>query len=167
MVDNDGYRPNVGIVLANSGGQLLWAKRVGQDAWQFPQGGINADESPQQAMLRELREEVGLLSHQVEVVSCTQGWLHYRLPERMVRRNREPLCIGQKQKWFLLRMLAADKEVSFHHNERPEFDHWRWVSYWYPLGQVIFFKREVYRRALLELAPRLHAGVSGSKDRYA
>ena len=160
MVDSDGYRPNVGIVLANGSGQLLWARRIGQDAWQFPQGGIQQDETPEEAMYRELREEVGLQRHQVEVMTCTQGWLHYRLPERMVRRHRQPLCIGQKQKWFLLRMLAADSDVCFHHNEEPEFDHWRWVSYWYPLGQVVSFKREVYRRALLELAPRLQAKMA-------
>ena len=155
MVDSDGYRPNVGIVVANKKGQLLWARRVGQDAWQFPQGGIRADETPEEAMLRELHEEIGLHAHQVEVMTCTQGWLHYRLPERLVRRHREPICIGQKQKWFLLRMLATDSDVCFHRNDKPEFDHWRWVSYWYPLGQVVAFKREVYRRALLELAPRL------------
>ena len=155
MIDNDGYRHNVGIVIANSRGELLWARRAGQSGWQFPQGGMQEDESPKQAMLRELREEVGLKSHQVEIVACTQGWLHYRLPDRLVRRNHLPLCIGQKQKWFLLRLLATDNEVCFHHHEQPEFDHWRWVSYWYPLGQVVSFKREVYRRALLELAPRL------------
>ena len=155
MVDNEGYRPNVGIVLANQVGQLLWARRAGQDSWQFPQGGIQAGESPRQAMFRELREEIGLQSHHVEIIACTQGWLHYQLPERLVRRNRQPVCIGQKQKWFLLRMKARDSEVCFHHNERPEFDSWRWVSYWYPLGQVVSFKREVYRRALLELAPLL------------
>jgi putative (di)nucleoside polyphosphate hydrolase len=162
MVDSDGYRPNVGIVLANNNGQLLWARRIGQDSWQFPQGGICADETPEEAMLRELHEELGLQAHQVEVMTCTQGWLHYRLPERMVRRHREPVCIGQKQKWFLLRMLATDRDVCFHRNDKPEFDHWRWVSYWYPLGQVVAFKREVYRRALLELAPRLHGRRSRS-----
>ena len=83
------------------------------------------------------------------------------LANDMVRRHRQPLCIGQKQKWFLLRMLGTDSDVCFHHNEEPEFDHWRWVSYWYPLGQVVSFKREVYRRALLELAPRLQAGTTG------
>jgi putative (di)nucleoside polyphosphate hydrolase len=81
MVDDEGYRPNVGIVLANQFGQLLWARRAGQDSWQFPQGGIQAGESPRQAMLRELREEVGLLSHHVDIIACTQGWLHYQLPE--------------------------------------------------------------------------------------
>jgi putative (di)nucleoside polyphosphate hydrolase len=157
MIDERGYRLNVGIVLANQRGQLLWARRVGQNAWQFPQGGIQQDESPKHAMYRELREEVGLLAHQVEIVACTKGWLHYRLPDALVRRNRLPVCIGQKQKWFLLRLVASDSDVRVDHDEQPEFDCWRWVSYWYPLGQVVFFKREVYRRALLELAPQLQA----------
>lgn len=155
MVDTDGFRPNVGIMLANSRGQLLWARRIGQDSWQFPQGGIAPNESPEAAMYRELHEEVGLKPEHIEVVASTRGWLRYRLPKRYVRKGPHPVCIGQKQKWFLLRMLAEDSEVSFEHSDEPEFDNWRWVSYWYPLGQVITFKREVYRRALLELAPGL------------
>lgn len=153
MIDAQGYRPNVGIVLANNSGQVLWARRIGQDAWQFPQGGIDEDESPRDAMYRELREEIGLKPHQVEVVAATRGWLRYRLPAHLVRRNSKPLCVGQKQKWFLLRMLADDDQVSFEHGKKPEFDYWRWVSYWYPLDKVIEFKRDVYRRAMLELCP--------------
>ncbi len=155
MVDTDGYRPNVGIVLANAGGQVLWARRVGQDAWQFPQGGIGANESPRQAMFRELHEEVGLCEDHVEVLATTRGWLRYRLPRRMLRNNSSPNFIGQKQKWFLLKLLCRDEEVCVDRSRRPEFDFWRWVSYWYPVGQVVSFKREVYRRALKELAPNL------------
>lgn len=154
MIDSDGYRANVGIMLANARGEVLWARRVGQDAWQFPQGGINAGESPEQALYRELQEEVGLGENDVEVIGGTRGWLRYRLPQRLVRRDSKPLCIGQKQKWFLLRMLAEDSDVTVDHGRKPEFDSWRWVSYWYPLGQVVAFKRDVYRRALKELAPR-------------
>ncbi|GAB3376656.1 RNA pyrophosphohydrolase [Spongiibacter taiwanensis] len=154
MIDSDGFRPNVGIVLANAQGQVLWARRVGQNAWQFPQGGINQGESPEAALYRELYEEVGLGENDVDLLACTRGWLRYRLPQRLVRKENKPLCIGQKQKWFLLQMRAADEKVSFHHGDKPEFDHWQWVSYWYPLGQVVAFKREVYRRAMKELAPR-------------
>ncbi len=153
MIDSDGFRPNVGIMLANDQGQLLWARRVGgHDAWQFPQGGISAGESPEQALYRELHEEVGLSPDAVEVLGATKGWLRYRLPRRFIREGQKPLCIGQKQKWFLLRLLEADAAVQLHLNDKPEFDHWQWVSYWYPLNQVISFKREVYRRALKELA---------------
>lgn len=151
-LDADGYRPNVGIVVANEQGQVLWARRVGgRDAWQFPQGGIQDAESPREALFRELREEVGLSRDQVEILGVTRGWLRYRLPARMRRSHFQ----GQKQKWFLLRLLCADGEVSVASCAKPEFDDWRWVSYWYPLGKVVAFKRGVYRRALKELAPAL------------
>ena len=153
MIDSDGFRPNVGIMLANDQGQLLWARRVGgHDAWQFPQGGISAGESPEQALYRELHEEVGLSPGAVELLGATKGWLRYRLPRRFIREGQKPVCIGQKQKWFLLRLLETDAAVQLHLNDKPEFDHWQWVSYWYPLNQVISFKREVYRRAMKELA---------------
>ncbi len=153
MIDKDGFRPNVGIVLANDRGQVLWARRVGgRDAWQFPQGGINQGESPEEALYRELEEEVGLARDAVELLAATRGWLRYKLPRRFIRKGQKPLCIGQKQKWFLLRMLEEDDAVRLDHNVKPEFDHWQWVSYWYPLNQVVAFKREVYRRAMKELA---------------
>ncbi|MDP4789848.1 MAG: RNA pyrophosphohydrolase [Haliea sp.] len=153
MIDSEGFRPNVGIILANDAGQLLWARRIGgRDAWQFPQGGINQGESPEDALYRELNEEVGLLPDAVQVVAETRGWLRYRLPRRFLRKEQKPLCIGQKQKWFLLHLRAGDDAVCLDANHKPEFDHWQWVSYWYPLNQVVAFKREVYRRALKELA---------------
>lgn len=160
MVDADGFRPNVGIVLCNGRGQVLWARRVGgRDAWQFPQGGINRRESAEDALYRELYEEVGLEPDSVEILARTDGWLRYRLPKRMRRNNSSPGFVGQKQKWFLLRMLSEDTLVQMDHSEQPEFDQWRWVSYWYPIGQVVEFKRDVYRRALKELAPHLYSHV--------
>ena len=154
MVDADGFRPNVGIVIANALGQVLFARRISEDdAWQFPQGGIDGDETTEAALYRELDEEVGLGEDCVEVVACTKGWLRYRLPRHLRRRDSSPDFVGQKQKWFLLRMLADDELVRVDRCNNPEFDHWRWVSYWYPLHKVVAFKREVYRRALEELAP--------------
>lgn len=154
MIDRDGFRPNVGIVLADGAGRVLWARRVGQNAWQFPQGGIQNSENPEQAMYRELHEEIGLQRDDVELLASTRGWLRYRLPEGLVRKGQSPLCIGQKQKWFLLRLRSAEERISFNAGAKPEFDHWEWVSYWYPVGQVVAFKRGVYRRALRELSPR-------------
>lgn len=155
MIDPEGFRANVGIVLANNNGQVLWAKRIGHDSWQFPQGGIHAGESPVEAMYRELHEEVGLLPEHVEVLAQTQGWLRYRLPRRFVREHQRPLCIGQKQKWFLLKLSADPSQIDLSATNPAEFDAWRWVSYWYPVGNVVSFKRGVYRRALYELVENL------------
>jgi putative (di)nucleoside polyphosphate hydrolase len=153
VIDFDGYRPNVGIILSNTQGRLLWARRIGQRAWQFPQGGIKRHECPEEALYRELEEEVGLRPRDVEVVGCTKGWLRYRLPERFIRWDRKPLCIGQKQVWYLLRLTGSEHRVQLDSGERPEFDRWRWVHYWYPLREVVAFKRKVYEQALHELAP--------------
>lgn len=157
MIDSEGYRPNVGIILCNGDNRVFWAKRIGQRSWQFPQGGIHEDEllSPEQAMFRELAEEIGLQPHHVAILGRTEGWLHYRLPKRLIRRNSKPTCIGQKQVWFLLRMLGSENNVRLDLSEHPEFDLWRWVDYWYPLRAVVPFKRQVYARALRELAPLL------------
>lgn len=166
MIDADGFRPNVGIILSNPQGRVLWAKRIGQEAWQFPQGGIRPGESAEQALFRELNEELGLLPEHVAVVGCTRHWLRYRLPKRFIRRHNNPVCIGQKQKWFVLRLTAPDSAVRFDATDRPEFDRWRWVDYWHPLSEVVFFKREVYKQALRELSPLLPdivEGQSGSR----
>jgi len=154
VIDVDGFRSNVGIILTNPQGQILWARRIGgQNAWQFPQGGIQKNESPEEALYRELTEEIGLKEKDVDILACTQGWLRYRLPKNFIRHQSKPVCVGQKQKWFLLRHLSDENRICLDSEEDVEFDQWRWVSYWYPLDQVISFKRDVYRRALKELAP--------------
>ena len=163
MIDSDGFRPNVGIILSNHRSEVLWARRAGQEAWQFPQGGIKVHETPEEAMFRELFEELGLRSEHVEVIGSTRGWLRYTLPRRYMRRRSNPVCIGQKQIWFLLRLLGNDSSVRLDLSEKPEFDHWKWVNYWRPSREVIFFKRHVYRRALKELAPLLEPHLISSR----
>lgn len=184
MIDSDGYRPNVGIVVANCLGQVLWARRVGgHDAWQFPQGGMQQGEKPEQALYRELEEEVGLKADHVKILACTDGWLRYQLPSHMRRDHRRPTSRangrsraargaprqengkknpvpfkGQKQKWFLLEMLCDEELIRFDQCDKPEFDGFEWVSYWYPVNKVVDFKRDVYRRALKQLAPKLPNG---------
>ncbi|EKT60120.1 RNA pyrophosphohydrolase [Providencia sneebia] len=153
MIDDDGYRPNVGIVICNRQGQVLWARRYGQHSWQFPQGGINPGESPEQAMYRELYEEVGLQRKDVRLLASTRNWLRYKLPKRLVRWDTKPVCIGQKQRWFLLQLQCNEADINVQRSKSPEFDGWRWVSYWYPVRQVVSFKREVYRRVMKEFAP--------------
>lgn len=152
MIDKKGFRSGVGIVLANKNNRLFLARRIGQTGWQFPQGGVQEDETPEQAMFRELYEEVGLKEQDVEILAVSKDWLKYRLPKNMVRQYSEPLCLGQRQRWFLLRMLSSDKNVRFDYTDKPEFDGFRWVRYWYPLHQVISFKKKVYRQALQEFS---------------
>lgn len=151
VIDTDGFRANVGIILSDGTGRLFWARRVGQAGWQFPQGGIQEHESPEQALFRELAEEIGLRPEHVEVLGSTSEWLRYRLPLRYQRHDSQPLCIGQKQIWFLLRLVGAESAVRLDASDMPEFDAWRWVDYWQPVEEVIFFKRQVYRQALAEL----------------
>jgi putative (di)nucleoside polyphosphate hydrolase len=160
VIDEDGFRPNVGIIICNGDGKVFWARRVGgKDAWQFPQGGIDAGESPEQALFRELYEEVGLRAHQVEVLGETNRWLRYHLPRQYWRKGPGPRCVGQKQKWFLLRLRVPDGEIQLDAHGTPEFDHWEWVDYWHPIDRVIHFKRQVYRLAMQELAPVAPSGV--------
>lgn len=164
MIDNDGYRPNVGIIICNRRSQVLWARRYGQNSWQFPQGGINADETPEQAMFRELQEEVGLSQQDVKIIATTSGWLRYKLPKRMVRWDNTPVCIGQKQKWFLLELVGDTKNINLSFTNKPEFDHWQWVSFWYPIRQVISFKREVYRKAMKEFSYHVFSLSENEKE---
>ena len=159
MLDKEGYRPNVGIVLANSRNDVFWGKRVHQHAWQFPQGGIKHGETPLQAMYRELEEEIGLQRDHVRILGRTRDWLRYQVPEKWARRAREGNAAyrGQKQIWFLLRLVGRDCDMNLRATTHPEFDAWRWHDYWVPLDAVIEFKREVYRQALLELHRFLNA----------
>ena len=151
--NDDGYRPNVGIVLFNNTGQVLWARRSRHDGWQFPQGGIEQGETLEQAVYRELYEEVGLHPQNVELVGRTRNWLRYDVPGSL--RSRSTTFRGQKQVWFLMKMLASDHTICLDHSDAPEFDRWRWVDYWLPPRKVVSFKRSVYELALSELEPML------------
>lgn len=154
-IDTEGFRANVGIILANDAGKLLLAGRIGNRGWQFPQGGLQDEENAEEAMFRELHEEIGLAEQDVEILGATEDWLRYRLPDKYVRRGSKPLCIGQKQRWFLLRLLADDEQVRLDRGDTPEFDRWRWVDFWRPVNEVIYFKRRVYSLALHELGPHV------------
>ena len=152
MIDKEGFRQGVGIILVNAKRQVFIAKRVGKEAWQFPQGGMKDEETPEEAMFRELKEEIGLTPDDVKIIGTTKRWLRYRLPKRLVRHYSKPLCIGQKQKWFLLKLVTNDDRIDLIATDSPEFDSWAWVSYWYPLTQVVAFKRRVYTLAMKEFA---------------
>jgi putative (di)nucleoside polyphosphate hydrolase len=165
MIDREGYRPNVGIILVNSHNDAFWGKRVKEHAWQFPQGGIKLGETPERAMYRELMEEVGLGPEHVRILARTRHWLRYDVPAHWVRRESRPHYKGQKQIWFLLRLTGRDCDVCLRRSERPEFDAWRWSDYWVPLDSVVEFKREVYYKALSELA-RFLPGMAARRPQY-
>lgn len=152
MIDEEGFRHGIGIILVNAKRQVFLAKRIKKLAWQFPQGGIKEEETPEQAMFRELNEEIGLQAEDVKILGATRRWLRYRLPKRLIRHYSQPICIGQKQKWFLLQLVNKDTQINLAASDDPEFDSWAWVSYWYPLTQVVAFKRRVYSLAMKEFA---------------
>jgi putative (di)nucleoside polyphosphate hydrolase len=167
MLDKEGYRPNVGIILVNQRDEVFWGKRIREHSWQFPQGGIKRGETPEQAMYRELHEEVGLLPQHVRIIGRTRDWLRYDVPQEFLRRSSAANAArrstrqayrGQKQIWFLLRMVGRDSDVCLRATDHPEFDAWRWSPYWIPLDVVIDFKREVYELALSELARYISRG---------
>ncbi|RYX97030.1 MAG: RNA pyrophosphohydrolase [Comamonadaceae bacterium] len=152
MLDRDGFRPNVGIILLNQRSQVFWGKRIRTHSWQFPQGGIDRGENPEQAMFRELHEEVGLMPQHVEVLARTRDWLRYEVPDRFIRRDARGHYKGQKQIWFLLQLVGHDWDLNLRATDHPEFDAWRWNDYWVPLDVVVEFKRGVYEMALTELS---------------
>ena len=158
FIDEQGFRANVGIILTDGEGHVLIAGRRGRSGWQFPQGGVGREEAVEAAMYRELNEEVGLCPEDVALVGATQDWLRYRLPDRYIRRERAPLCIGQKQRWYLLQLIADPDRLRFDCSDEPEFDRCRWVDYWRPVKEVIYFKRRVYVSALTELGPLAFPG---------
>lgn len=152
-IDREGFRANVGILLTRETGEVLWARSAKNRGWQFPQGGIDVGETVEEALYRELYEEIGLDRADVHVVGRTTEWLRYRLPARYQRKNGSPRCVGQKQLWFALRLTAAEEAIRLTAVDHPEFDLWRWVDWWHPLRDVIFFKRQVYDRILTQFAP--------------
>ena len=160
MLDREGFRPNVGIILLNQRNQVFWGKRIRTHSWQFPQGGIKHGETPEQAMFRELHEEVGLTAR-----PCAHRRAHARLAAlRGARRTSSgatpaATTAGQKQIWFLLQLTGRDSDMNLRATDHPEFDAWRWNEYWVPLDVVIEFKRDVYQMALTELARFLPRGA--------
>jgi putative (di)nucleoside polyphosphate hydrolase len=163
MLDREGFRPNVGIILLNQKNQVFWGKRIRTHSWQFPQGGIDRGETPEQAMFRELHEEVGLHPEHVRIVARTRDWLRYEVPDRFIRRDARGFYKGQKQIWFLLQLTGFDTNVNLRATDHPEFDAWRWNQFWVPLDAVVEFKRGVYEMALTELSRYLPRSEHGPR----
>lgn len=156
MIDQDGYRLGVGIILQQASaphvGNILLAERLGKPgAWQFPQGGIQANERPIEAMYRELYEELGLKPDDVVILKETADWHRYELPKvyQIIEGERVK---GQKQRWFLLKLISDDGRINLSCTDVQEFGAWRWANYWEILDTVVEFKRALYQAVLTEFA---------------
>ena len=152
VLDKNGFRSNIAMIVSNGYGKVLLAKRIGQNSWQFPQGGIDGDEAPKDALFRELKEEIGLDQKDVEILKQSSQWFKYKIPPNLQRKRSKPVCIGQKQKWFYLKLVSDESNINLDLTSNPEFDDWQWVNYWYPISAVISFKKKVYQQALREFA---------------
>lgn len=158
-IDREGYRANVGIIVCNDSAQVLWARRIRHDGWQFPQGGVEYKEAPRDAAYRELLEEVGLAAKHVTLLGQTQKWYRYDVPKPPNSRFK-----GQKQQWFLFQLTGVEADICLDRCKKPEFDDWCWVDFWHPLDKVVAFKRDVYREALRELEPVLQTAMQIKKE---
>lgn len=141
------YRPNVGILLLNRKGAIFCGRRIDQsvEGWQMPQGGIDPGETPETAVLRELKEEVG--TDKAEIVRPLDEWLTYDLPDRLIGVALHGKYRGQRQKWFALRFTGEDRDIDLTTFE-PEFDAWEWVNGPTLMERIVPFKHEIYRRVL-------------------
>ena len=157
MIDQEGYRANVAFIIFNNEKKVLWAKRINQESWQFPQGGIKAGEKPEDALYRELDEEVGLTKTDIKIIAKTSDWLKYDVPEKFLNKFWKDKYKGQKQIWFLLKFTGNDNSIYLNNSNKPEFDGWIWKDFWSTLDEVVSFKREVYEKALYELWPYLES----------
>ena len=161
MSSQEEYRPCVAAVIVGPKNKVLWCQRIDHDGWQFPQGGIDQGESPLEAVLRETKEEVGLEEQDIEIIFETKDWFKYDVPrDKRPKYFRRNVYKGQKQKWFLARLLSDDTKINLHASRPIEFDDWVWSSYWYPLETVVPFKKEVYRQALIHLLPEYNKLIS-------
>jgi len=157
-------RPCVGIALLGRSGRLFAGQRVDNmaDAWQMPQGGIDKGESPREAAMRELAEETGLGPTHVELLAEHPEWLDYDLPPELQGRIWGGRYRGQTQRWFLLRMLAADSAVRIDGHDSREFRCWDWLSQEQLMAKVVAFKRPVYARVLEEFGPWIQRDMQAS-----
>ena len=149
--NNEGYRPNVAMVVINSMNKVLICRRKNTRTWQFPQGGIDNGEDIKKAMYRELSEEVGLSKDDVNLVGESEGTITYEIPKTIRSKVLGGKFKGQEQKWFLLKLKKDNSEIKLDNEAFPEFDKYEWVSFWQPLNRIVDFKREAYREALSEL----------------
>ena len=155
VLDKNGFRSNIAMIVSNGCGQVILAKRIGQISWQFPQGGIDGDEAPKDALFRELKEEIGLDQKDVEILKQSSQWFKYKIPPNLQRKRSKPVCIGQKQKWFIMKFTGEDSDINIK-TKKPEFLEWKWVDLDSLTKIVVDFKLHVYQ----ELQKKIRVTIS-------
>lgn len=149
------YRPCAGVMLVNRQGMIWVGRRLDTpNGWQMPQGGIDKGESPRDAALRELYEEIG--TGKAEIVAESQAWHRYDLPPHLLGKAWKGRFRGQKQRWFLLRFTGEDSDINIA-TAHPEFDAWQWVAPGALCDLIVPFKRAVYEQVVAEFWPHLDA----------
>ncbi len=147
------YRSGVGIMIINAQKQIFVGKRIdnNSDAWQMPQGGIDVNEQEDDAMLRELKEETGISSNHVKVISKSLGHYYYNLPYKLQKKFWGGKYLGQKQRWYLIEFVGDDSAINIA-TEDPEFSEWKWVSLAEIVSHIVSFKRELYEDVINDFA---------------
>ena len=158
------YRLNAAIIIVNKQGKLLWCRRKNEKGWQFPQGGIDKGETPEEAIIRETYEEVGLESGDIKIIDSLEEWLYYDIPKSKIGKFIPSNYKGQKQKWFLAELLAPDLKIDLQRFNHIEFDKWEWVNYWFPIYGGVEFKKELYRKALSLFLPKYNEFMTDKKN---
>ncbi len=157
-IQNLPYRSCVGVMLVNRQGKVFVGQRIDTKtaAWQMPQGGVDAGESPQAAAIRELGEETGVTADLIRVEADTGDWLTYDLPHDLVPRLWKGRFRGQRQMWFLMRFLGNDDQIEIE-TDHPEFSDWRWIEPSELAANIVPFKRQIYETVVSAFADRLAA----------
>ncbi len=147
---DEAYRPSVGIVLFNNDGQILIAERIeGKNAWQFPQGGIDEGETIEEAVFREMEEEIG--TRNAEVLGMTDKWFYDDFPPHVIGKF-EKQYRGQRQKWVALRFKGKDSDIALDKYKIPEFKNWRWIEIDKAVEYVLHFRGKTYKKILEEFS---------------
>ena len=145
------YRPNVGMMIINQKKEIFVGKRIDHPSnfWQMPQGGIDAQEIPSIAALREMEEEVGIKKNKVDLITESKDWYYYSIPSDLAKTLWKGKYKGQRQKWFLYKFKGTEKDINIH-TEHPEFSDYKWVTKDFLVPNIVPFKKKIYEKLLLE-----------------